>query len=144
MTASARLIVLDTNVVLDLFYFNDPLTPPLRAALTAGTLRAAVTSSTFGEWVRVLAYPSFRLPTEQQDALRAQYLSCGEMLSPPPVSGVPRCRDADDQKFLDLAAGLGVPLVSKDHAVLRLKRRQGGFPMIFTPTEALVWLAGGG
>ena len=140
---SARLIVLDTNVVLDLFHFNDPLTQPLRTALTGGALRAAVAESTFGEWTRVLAYPAFRLSTEQQDALHAQYLSCCTVVALPVVPGVPRCRDTDDQKFLDLAAGLGIPLVSKDHAVLRLKRKRGAFPVIFTPVEALVWLANG-
>lgn len=157
---SERLIVLDTNVVLDLFHFNDPLTRPLRRALESGALRGAATEATFGEWLRVLAYPAFRLSAARQSELRAQYDSLCRRVAPPPTSGVPpegtpihyglkpvwsrmpRCSDPDDQKFLDLAAGLAVPLVSKDRAVLKLKRRGGARPVIFTPADALAWLAG--
>jgi predicted nucleic acid-binding protein len=37
-------------------------------------------------------------------------------------SGSPRCSDPDDQKFIDLALALQALLLSKDHAVLRLRR----------------------
>lgn len=138
-----RLVVLDTNVVLDLFHFDDPLTRPLRDALEVGALRGAVTEATFAEWQCVLAYPVFKLPPLRQSALLAQYRALCAFQEQPSVAGVPRCRDPDDQKFLDLAAELAVPLVSKDRAVLKLKRRRGAAPIIFTPIEALTWLADG-
>lgn len=151
--------MLDTNVVLDLFHFNDPLTRTLRRALESGALRGAATEATFGEWVRVLAYPTFRLSAARQLELRAHYDSlCKRVVLPisgvpleerpihyglkPVWSRMPRCSDPDDQKFLDLAVGLAVPLVSKDRAVLKLKRRGGARPVIFTPADALAWLAG--
>lgn len=139
---SPPLIVLDTNVVLDLFHFDDPMARPLREALEAGALRAVVSAATLAEWQRVLAYPCFGLNPAARQARLAQYLACCECVVPPAVSGAPRCRDPDDQKFLDLAAAMRLPLVSKDRAVLRLKRGSSRGLRIFTPDEAVRWLAG--
>lgn len=141
MNDSLRLIVLDTNVVLDILHFDDILSRPLRGALETGKLRGAVSEATFGEWTRVLAYPAFRLAPARQAELAAMYRAWCEFFTPPPVSGVARCRDRDDQKFLDLAAGLQIPLVSKDRAVLKLRRRRHPQPRIFSPTDACLWLA---
>ena len=55
MNEAPRLIVLDTNVVLDLLHFDDALTRPLRTALEAGRLRGAVSEASFTESTRVLA-----------------------------------------------------------------------------------------
>ena len=142
MNEAPRLIVLDTNVVLDLLHFDDALTRPLRTALEAGRLRGAVSEASFTEWTRVLAYPAFGLAPARQIELTARYRAWCEWFTPPAVPGVARCRDRDDQKFLDLAAGLAIPLVSKDRAVLKLRRRQNPLPRIFSPAEACQWLAG--
>ncbi|HEX7972278.1 MAG TPA: PIN domain-containing protein, partial [Thiobacillus sp.] len=49
---------------------------------------------------------------------------------------MPRCRDADDQKFLELAAACSAEaLVSKDRALLDLRRRRVPFA-ILSPLEA--------
>ena len=143
MNDSLRLIVLDTNVVLDILHFDDTLSRPLRGALETGKLRGAVSEATFGEWTRVLAYPAFRLAAARQAELAAMYRAWCEFFTPPAVTGVARCRDRDDQKFLDLAAGLQIPLVSKDRAVLKLRRRRHPQPRIFTPPDACRWLADG-
>ena len=47
---------------------------------------------------------------------------------------LPRCRDADDQKFLELAATAGADvLVTKDRELLRMKR---GLPFrVLPPAE---------
>jgi predicted nucleic acid-binding protein len=138
-----RLIVLDTNIVLDILHFDDTQTRPLRAALENGMLRGAVSEATFGEWTRVLAYPVFRLSPARQAERSATYRAWCEFFTPPAVTGVARCRDRDDQKFLDLAAGLAIPLVSKDRAVLKLRRRRHPQPRIFSPLDACAWLADG-
>ncbi|MDO9009423.1 MAG: PIN domain-containing protein, partial [Thiobacillus sp.] len=65
------LLVLDTNVVLDLLYFDDAATRPLLQALQTGQVRCAVSDATFDEWQRVLAYPEFVLDAGQQAALVA-------------------------------------------------------------------------
>lgn len=135
-----RSVVLDTNVVLDLFHFDDALTRPLRHALETGALRAAASEATFGEWLRVLTYPAFGLSVAHQAGLAARYRAVCAISEGLAATGAPPCRDPDDQKFLDLAARLRVPLVSKDRAVLRLRRRCAPQFTIFTPAEVVAWL----
>lgn len=137
---SKSLWVLDTNVVLDLFHFDDVVTRPLRQAFDAGTLPCAASPATLAEWRRVLGYPEFGLGVAAQAALYARY---ADHIHPHPDGAavrLPRCRDADDQKFLQLAARCGAVLVSKDRALLALARRVSGFA-IFTPDEAVRRLA---
>ena len=57
MTEPVPGIVLDTNIVLDLLVFKDPLTLPLCEALEAGQLRWLSTDAMREELDRVLAYP---------------------------------------------------------------------------------------
>jgi predicted nucleic acid-binding protein len=58
------------------------------------------------------------------------------------VTELPRCSDPDDQKFLALAAAAGAAaLVSKDRAVLKLRRRCAPWFRILTPAEAAQTLA---
>ena len=54
---------------------------------------------------------------------------------------MPRCSDPDDQKFIELAAAVPAQgLVSKDRAVLKLRRRCAPYFRIMTPAEAVRWL----
>lgn len=136
------LVVLDTNVVLDLLHFDDATVRPLRRALEAGRLRCAVAEATLEEWRRVLAYPEFALDITQQAALLERYQALSEMtVAFDGVPGLPRCSDPDDQKFIELAAAAGAQaLVSKDRAVLKLRRRCAPYFRITTPAEAVCWL----
>ncbi|EGI77639.1 PIN domain-containing protein [Hylemonella gracilis] len=124
-------LVLDTNVVLDLLLFADPATPALRAALDAGQLRWVTTAVMREELRRVLAYPHIaaRMDFHQRpaDALLADYDAQVELMGVAPKAPY-TCKDADDQKFIDLAyqlgsAGAATLLLSKDKAVLKLKKR---------------------
>lgn len=121
-----RPLVLDTNIVLDYLVFNDPATAPLRALLQRGALRWTATPPMRDELERVLDYP--------QIAPRVAFygLSCAAVLQsydaqvqwaqvPGRVSAV--CKDADDQKFIDLAAAEHAVLLSKDKAVLCMRKR---------------------
>jgi predicted nucleic acid-binding protein len=55
---------------------------------------------------------------------------------------MPRCSDPDDQKFIELAGASGAQaLVSKDRAVLKLRRRCAPHFRIMTPAEAVRGLA---
>jgi len=150
------LLVLDTNVVLDLLHFDDATARPLRLALEDGRVRCVVTDATLAEWQRVLAYPEFALDPVRQAALFASYQdlalkadSAGVDVGLPPIhyglkpvwSRIPRCSDADDQKFIELAAAAEAQgLVSKDRAVLKLRRRCAPFFQVMTPAEAVRWL----
>ena len=135
------LLVLDTNVVLDMLVFEDPLVQPLLAALTAGEVTACADESTLTELRLVLAYPSFALDEAARHAIQARYLELvrvapeEQALPPPPL---PRCRDRDDQKFLVLAARVGASwLVSKDKRVLSMAGRSGLSFSILTVRQAV-------
>ena len=148
--------MLDTNVVLDLLHFDDATARPLRLALEDGRVRCVVTDATLAEWRRVLAYPEFALDPVQQAALFARYQalavqadSAGVDVGLPPIHygltpvwrRMPRCSDPDDQKFIELAAAAEAQgLVSKDRAVLKLRRRCAPFFQVMTPAEAVRWL----
>ncbi|CAM3214905.1 putative toxin-antitoxin system toxin component, PIN family [Corallococcus sp. ZKHCc1 1396] len=115
-------MVLDTNVVLDLFVYDDAFARPLKEALLAGALTAWVDRHTLRELELVLAYRSFALTAEAQQAVRERYgalTRCSE--AGDAVVELPACRDRDDQKFLVLAARVGAAwLVSKDKRVLSM------------------------
>lgn len=120
------MIVLDTNIVLDLLVFDDPATPPLKEALDSRQLQWIATPSMREELARVLAYPHIvsRLVYHQ---LRADEVLAAFDRQVQIVDAAPRascvCKDPDDQKFIDLAQAHRALLLSKDHAVLRLKKR---------------------
>ena len=136
--------MLDTNAVLDLLHFDDATARPLRHALEGGRVRWAVTDATLDEWRRVLGYPEFSLDAAQQAALLARYQTLSVRAEAVEGgAGLPRCSDPDDQKFLELAAASRAQgLVSKDRALLRLRRRCAPQFRIMTPDEAVRWLGG--
>jgi putative PIN family toxin of toxin-antitoxin system len=124
-------VVLDTNVCLDAFVFDDPRAATLVAALTAGTVEAVTRVDCRDEWLGVLAYPALKLDEAQRagatlsfDRLVTLLDDAGAQQGAPPGVALPRCRDPDDQKFLELAAASGASvLFSRDAEVLRLARR---------------------
>ena len=126
---SGRPIVIDTNVVLDLFLFQDPRTPDLARAVAAGELRWLATPRMREECLRVLAYPHLQKVALQKGVAAATVLAQFDALSHA-VDAAPsapaRCRDVDDQCFIDLAVAHGATLVSKDRHVLKLRKRLRG------------------
>lgn len=120
-------VVLDTNVCLDAFVFDDPRTTPLVAALTAGSVEAVTRADCREEWLGVLAYPALKLDEAGRAEAAARFDRLVTLLPDPDAEtrvSLPRCRDPDDQKFLELAAAAGASvLFSRDAEVLRLARR---------------------
>ncbi|MDR6937616.1 putative toxin-antitoxin system toxin component, PIN family [Luteibacter sp. 3190] len=118
-------VVLDTNVCLDAFVFDDPRAARLVAALSSGELEAVTRDDCRAEWLAVLRYPALKL----DDARIASSIARFDALVTALPAGatrtsLPRCRDPDDQKFLELAAHAGAALLfSRDAEVLRLGRR---------------------
>lgn len=126
VAAAAPTIVLDTNIVLDLYIFADPATPALRAALEAKALRWIATQVMRDELERVLAYTHIvpRMAFYQvtaQDVL-AQFDAHVQLVDVAPKARYV-CKDADDQKFIDLAVAHQTLLLSKDKAVLTMAKR---------------------
>lgn len=129
-------LVLDTNVVMDWLHFRDPATHALGAAIAAGTVTCLADAATLDELARVVTYPEFGLAADAQAQLLADYRRCVTLLSAGEAPRLPRCKDPDDQKFLELAARSNADLlISKDKALLRLKGRQGLAFRILSPAE---------
>ena len=119
-------IVLDTNIVLDVFVFNDAAAAPLKQALLAGELDWMATEPMRDELARVLAYPQIvpRLDFYQlsADDVLAAFDRHARLTAIAPKARV-SCSDPDDQKFIDLAVARQTLLLSKDRHVLSMKKR---------------------
>ena len=118
--------VLDTNVCLDLFVFQDPQCAALLAAVRAGDIELVTREDCRAEWLAVLAYPQLKLDEPQRAQAIAMFDAHvhGVPLAAPAAVALPRCRDRDDQKFLELAQqAAAVALLTRDDALLRLARR---------------------
>jgi predicted nucleic acid-binding protein len=113
--------VIDTNVWLDLFVFDDALARPLAAALELGRVRAVRSAATCAELRVVLARPAFAAAPAQPLLQRWQALA---ELFTAPAAAPWRCTDPHDQKFLDLAyAARARLLLTRDRALLALAAR---------------------
>jgi len=121
-----RTLVLDTNIVLDLFVFDDAATKPLKAGLERGDWDWVATQAMRDELERVLDYPqiSSRLAFFQLAAadVLAGFDRRARIVEVPAKAAV-TCSDSDDQKFIDLAVQHKCLLLSKDAAVLAMKKR---------------------
>lgn len=120
-------IVIDTNVALDLLVFDNPDCAPLADALAAGTLRWIVTAAMRVELARVLGYPLIAKRLAHKGIEPLAVLAAFDARSAL-VEGVPPratcvCKDPDDQVFIDLAVAQRAQLVSKDRAVLVMRKR---------------------
>ncbi len=140
-----RRVVLDTNVLVSLYVFADSRFAPLRGRIERGGWLALTSDACFEEFRRVLGYPLFALTAEQQALALSAYASTARRIIAPAAdansAGLPRCKDRDDQKFLELARdGRADLLVTADKALLRLARRDRlrGLFRILTPEAALV------
>jgi putative PIN family toxin of toxin-antitoxin system len=120
-------LVLDTNVVIDLLHFLDPRTLWLRDAIALESVRCFTDARCLAELERVLAYPKFGIDPACRGTLRNQYLAWAIPCDPKETGpcGLPRCRDTDDQKFLELALRCHADaLITRDKELLRMARRR--------------------
>ena len=119
-------LVLDTNIVLDLFIFADVRAQALREQLERGEVAWVATPVMRDELERVLAYAHIqaKLAYYQLDADSVlghfdRHVRVVDVAPKAPVT----CKDPDDQKFIDLAVAHKCTLLSKDAAVLSMKKR---------------------
>ncbi len=120
------MIVLDTNIVLDAFLFKDPGTEPLKLALASNKMQWIATKAMRDELARVLGYPKIvvRLAFYQLKAgdVLAQFDGQSRWVDAAPKASV-TCTDPDDQKFIDLAVAHKAMLLSRDRAILCMRKR---------------------
>lgn len=120
--------VLDSQSVFDWCYFQDPCTARWEAWRLAGRWCWVADASLRAELVHVLERGV--LPARSVSAQAVlDWFDARVLLLPTPAPGLApalRCSDPDDQKFIDLALSQPVRwLVSRDRAVLKLRRRAG-------------------
>jgi putative PIN family toxin of toxin-antitoxin system len=117
-------LVLDTNVVLDLLHFRDAAAAPLLQVLQSGKAVAFRSAACFDELTRVLNYPEFGIAGEDVQRILEVYARLTLHCEAVADQSLPKCRDPDDQKFLELAhAARADILVTKDKALLALAHR---------------------
>ena len=135
-------VVIDTNVILDMFLYSDPRARDLLAALNAGELQWLATCDMREELARVLKYEHIQKrlmkvgtgTVEEAQASLVDFADAQGLLivahmdaQATYVEAASRasyvCKDVDDQKFIDLAQAHQALLISKDKAVLSMKNR---------------------
>ncbi len=118
--------MLDTNVVLEAWVFENPDSVKLMSAVGTRTLRWLVTGEMRDELIHVLGRGLGPRWPSAWEALQERWESHATEC---PVDGNkpahwPRCTDKDDQKFIDFALQQKARwLISRDRAVLKLASR---------------------
>lgn len=124
--ASSLLVVIDTNIVLDIWVYQDPATPSLLKALQDGELQWLASPPMREELWRVLDYPHIAKRRARDGVSAADVLAHFDafaQLQDVAAKAPYVCKDEDDQKFIDLAVAHQALLLSKDKQVLRLRNR---------------------
>ena len=116
-----KVVIFDTNVLLDLFVFNDFRALHLKQALIEGKVQALATPKTLEEFTDVITRPLFSLDETLQEQIRLQWQGLAQIRDDQSLIKAPWiCQDPDDQVFLDLAyTARPCTLISKDNEVLR-------------------------
>ena len=86
-------IVLDTNVVLDLFHWANVDAVPIMAALEAGRIECLADARTLDELQRVLTYPQLKLTPEMIAERWARYSALVKVVADGDAPPLPRCKD---------------------------------------------------
>jgi putative PIN family toxin of toxin-antitoxin system len=110
----SRRVVFDTTTVVSALLFANGSLAWLRQHWREGSSTPLICSLTAAELTRVLAYPKFKLTSDDRRELLAEYLPYCELVELTEQCPT-QCRDKQDQPFLDLAqSGKAEILVSGD------------------------------
>lgn len=133
------IVILDTNVLLDLFVFNDFRAIHLKAALLSKQICALATPKTLEEFADVISRPLFALDQSTQADILRQWSSLATTIDDRDLNPAPwHCQDPDDQVFLDLAySNKPCTLISKDNAVLKFTSRAAKEQVLITTDYSL-------
>jgi len=117
-------IIVDTNILLDIIYFEDPHVKDLTKAIESGHLEAWSCNLIWDEFLDVMRRPAFYKNEETYQKMIEKALKYFQFdtskIPPSPY----KCRDPDDQIFIDLAV-IKAPcwLISRDLEVLKLAKK---------------------
>ena len=131
----SRRVVFDTTTVLSALLFANGRLAWLRQHWREGGCVPLISRATAAEITRVLRYPKFGLSPDDARELLADYLPYCEVVERAErCASLWRCRDTDDQPFLDLAqSGRADLLISGDQDLLILA---GQTTFLIEPPEA--------
>jgi putative PIN family toxin of toxin-antitoxin system len=118
-------VVFDTNVLLDIFVFNDFRAIHLKQALLDKQIDAIASPQTLEELADVISRPLFSLESSAQERILDQWHALARVIDDVDLFKAPwQCVDPDDQVFLNLAySARPCLLMSKDNEVLKLAKR---------------------
>jgi uncharacterized protein len=123
-------LVLDTNVWLDWLVFDDASVAPIRAAAERRSAEIFIDDACADELKKVLGYSLRKkiMSAAEQTACLGECRRVAQAVtanSADATDVLPKCRDADDQKFLELARACGADyLITKDLLLLELAQRK--------------------
>lgn len=122
---SRKAVVLDTNVLMDLYVFKDLRTAALRSAIAHGGLDLLTCDQALSEFADVLSRGKFGLTVGRQQEILQDWSRESRTMADTVLLRAPwRCKDKADQIFLDMAwTARPALLISKDRQVLRFAKR---------------------
>lgn len=117
-------IVLDTNILLDLFYFKDKSAQELYWQITQQKVDVYTCTTIWDEFEEVLARKPFLQTPAEIMRIHTKYTVFFIWLDPQHQTTRVICSDPDDQIFIDLAAEVApCHLITKDKDLLKLSRK---------------------
>ena len=118
-------VIFDTNVLLDIFVFNDFRAIQIKTALIDHQVKALATPKTIEEFADVISRPLFSLDQMTQEQILNQWHLLANVIEDEALSSAPwQCQDPDDQVFLNLAyTSKPSVLLSKDNELLKLAKK---------------------
>jgi putative PIN family toxin of toxin-antitoxin system len=127
-------VILDTNVWLDWLVFDDPSVATIKATIAGNRAEIFIDAACEAELERALGYDLGRRAVDIAACIAECRRVARRIESPMPEAEraqLPRCRDPDDQKFLEAALTARADvLVTKDRALLDLARRPVPFRIL--------------
>ena len=133
------ILVLDTNVLMDIWVFGNPASGRIRAALCEGRAMAVRSVRTDEEFADVLSRATFSIPQQRQREIIEEWIALSHPLEPGEArcAHEPLCRDGDDQKFIHLASCAGADmLVTRDKLVLKVARKAAKAHLLILSPES--------
>ncbi len=133
-------VVLDTNCLVSALIFSRGRFTWLREAWQAKRFIALASHDTVSELLRVLRYPKFKLSRNEQETLLAEFLPHVETVKIDTTpEGLPDIRDADDIRFLVLAAVAEADVLVSGDGDIQAVKEHFRIP-ILTMAEFADWL----
>ena len=119
----APVVILDTNVVMDILVFEDAGVAPIHQAIKENRLIPLLHEETFAELVDVLGRSMFKLTPQEVEAKALYWHGLCRFVNGE-LPSLHYCKDQEDDKFFQFALLTNCPfLVTKDKLVLKARKR---------------------